>query len=82
VPISTMASPRDIRLPRPLRLLAVVGWIRKRHHGLNWATIRRHYLPARETHDGNTMLYRPRAVATTRHRYRGARIDTPWASTA
>ena len=40
----------------------IVGWIRKRHHGLNWGTIRRRYLPAWEISDGATTLYRPRAV--------------------
>ncbi len=60
----------------------VVGWLRKRHHGLNWGTIRRRYLPAWEVRDGSRMLHRPRAVAIVRYRYRGARIDTPWASTA
>jgi RNA-directed DNA polymerase len=60
----------------------VVGWIRKRHHGLNWATIRRRYLPAWEIRDGASALYRPRAVEIVRYRYRGARINTPWASTA
>jgi len=60
----------------------VVGWLRKRHHGLNWGTIRRRYLPAWEISDGSTTLYRPRAVAIVRYRYRGARIETPWASTA
>jgi RNA-directed DNA polymerase len=60
----------------------VVGWLRKRHHGLNWGTIRRRFLPAWEIRDGNTMLHRPRAVTIVRYRYRGARIETPWASTA
>ncbi len=60
----------------------VVGWLRKRHHALNWGTIRRRFLPAWEISDGNSTLYRPRAVAITRYRYRGARIETPWASTA
>ena len=60
----------------------VVGWIRKRHHGLNWATIRRRYLPHWEIRDGDSVLYRTRKVAIVRYRYRGARIDTPWASTA
>jgi RNA-directed DNA polymerase len=60
----------------------VVGWLRKRHHGLNWGTICRRFLPGWEIRDGNTTLYRPRAMAITRYRYRGARIDTPWASTA
>lgn len=60
----------------------IVGWIRKRHHGLNWRTIRRRYLPAWEIRDGATTLCQPRAVAIVRYRYRGARIDTPWASAA
>jgi RNA-directed DNA polymerase len=60
----------------------VVTWIRKRHLGLNWGTIRRRYLPGWEINDGTTTLYRPRTVAIDRYRYRGARIETPWASTA
>ena len=60
----------------------IVGWIRKRHHGLNWGTIHRRYLPAWEISDGTTTLYRPRAVAIVRYRYRGARIETPWSSAA
>jgi len=59
----------------------IVGWIRKRHLRLNWGTIRRRYLPAWEIGDGTARLYRPRAVAIVRYRYRGARIKTPWAST-
>jgi RNA-directed DNA polymerase len=60
----------------------VVGWIRKRHHGLNWGTIRRRFLPSWEIRDDGAMLYRPREREITRYRYRGARIETPWASTA
>jgi RNA-directed DNA polymerase len=60
----------------------VVNWIRKRRVGLNWGTIRRRYLPGWEINDGTTRLYRPRAIAIVRYRYRGARIETPWASTA
>jgi RNA-directed DNA polymerase len=48
----------------------IVGWIRKRHPGQNWGTIRRCYLPAWEIGDGTTKLYRPRAVAIVRDRYR------------
>ena len=58
----------------------IVGWLRKRHLGLNWGTLRRRYLPEWEISDGGTALFRPRAVAVTRYRYRGARIPTPWAS--
>jgi RNA-directed DNA polymerase len=60
----------------------VVGWLRKRHHGLNWGTLSRRYLPGWEIRDGRTEMFRPRAVAVTRYRYRGARIPTPWAGTA
>jgi RNA-directed DNA polymerase len=60
----------------------VVAWLRKRHLGLNWGTIRRHYLPGWEIRDGATEMFRPRAVAVNRYRYRGTRIPTPWAETA
>ena len=60
----------------------VVGWLRKRHHGLNWGTLSRRYLPGWEIRDGRTEMFRPRAVAVTRYRYRGARIPTPWAGAA
>jgi RNA-directed DNA polymerase len=60
----------------------IVGWLRKRHLGLNWGTLRRRFLPAWEISDGDTALFRPRAVAVTRYRYRGTRIPTPWASPA
>ncbi len=59
----------------------IVGWIRKRHHGLNWGTISRRYLPGWEIRDGATEMFRPRKVAIVRYRYRGTRIETPWTST-
>ncbi len=59
----------------------IVGWIRKRHHGLNWGTISRRYLPGWEIRDGHTETFRPRKVAVIRYRYRGAQIPTPWTST-
>ena len=53
----------------------VVGWLRKRHHGLNWGTIRRRFLPRlgdpRRQHRRSTGHA---TVAITRYRYRGARI--------
>jgi RNA-directed DNA polymerase len=60
----------------------VVGWLRKRHVGLNWGTLRRRYLSGWEIRDAGTELFRPRSVAVTRYRYRGARIPTPWASSS
>lgn len=60
----------------------IVGWLRKRHLGLNWGTLSRRYLPGWEIRDGRVELFRPRAVTVTRYRYRGTRIPTPWAETA
>ena len=56
----------------------VVGWLRKRHAGLNWGTLRGRYLPNWELRDGRTEMFRPRTVAIERYRYRGTRILTPW----
>jgi RNA-directed DNA polymerase len=60
----------------------IVGWLRKRHVGLNWGTLSRRYLPGWEIRDGRTEMFRPRAVEVTRYRYRGTRIPTPWTSPA
>jgi len=60
----------------------VVTWIRKRHVGLNWGTIRRRFLTNWEIRDSHTELFRAQAVIVDRYRYRGARIPTPWASLA
>jgi RNA-directed DNA polymerase len=57
----------------------IVGWLRKRHLGLNWGTLRHRYFPDWEISDGGVALFRPRAVTVTRYRYRGTQIPTPWA---
>jgi RNA-directed DNA polymerase len=57
----------------------IVTWIRKRHVGLNWGTIRRRFLPAWEIRADGVAMFRPRSVAIERYRYRGKRIPTPWA---
>jgi RNA-directed DNA polymerase len=59
----------------------IVGWLRKRHLGLNWGTLARSYLPGWEIRDGREELFRPTAVVIHRYRYRGARIPTPWTET-
>ncbi len=58
----------------------IVGWLRKRHAGLSWGTLRRRHLPNWEISDEGVEMFRPRAVAVIRYRYRHARIPTPWAS--
>jgi RNA-directed DNA polymerase len=60
----------------------IVTWIRKRHVGLNWGTIRRRFLRNWEISADGIDMFRPRSVAIVRYRYRGSRIPTPWASQA
>jgi len=60
----------------------VVGWMRKRHDGLNWGTLHRRHLPGWEIRDGQTEMFRPQKVAVDRYRYRGTQIPTPWANNA
>jgi RNA-directed DNA polymerase len=59
----------------------IVGWLRKRHLGLNWGTLHRRFLPGWEVRDGRTEMFRPRAIPIVRYRYRGTRIPAPWTST-
>lgn len=58
----------------------VVTWIRKRHAGLNWGTVRHRFLTNWEIRDGSTELFRANAVTVDRYRYRHSHIPTPWAS--
>ena len=59
----------------------VVGWLRKRHLGLNWGTLCRRFLPGWEIGDGGIGMFRPQTVEVARYRYRGARIPNPWMNT-
>jgi RNA-directed DNA polymerase len=61
----------------------VFRWLRRKHPRTNWKELRRRFTvagwwPA----DGAVILFNPAAVSTTRYRYRGARIPSPWPSTA
>ena len=58
----------------------IVGWLRKRHVGLNMHTLIRRYLPGWRISDGGIEMFRPYKVNIERYRYRGARIPTPWSS--
>ncbi len=51
----------------------IVGWLRKRHLGLNMHTLVRRYLPGWRIRDGGIEMFRPNKVAIERYRYRGAR---------
>ena len=57
----------------------IVGWLRKRHVGLNMHTLVRRFLPGWKIRDEGIEMFRPQAVNIERYRYRGARIPTPWA---
>ncbi|MCA1679564.1 MAG: hypothetical protein LC777_11755 [Actinobacteria bacterium] len=56
----------------------VVRWLRHKYPKRNWRWLIGHYLPGWRPTDGEVTLYRPAAVRTTRYRYRGAKIATPW----
>jgi RNA-directed DNA polymerase len=60
----------------------VVGWLRKRHLGLNMHTLVRRYLPGWEISDDGIEMFRPSRFAVERYRYRGNKIPTPWTSVA
>ncbi len=49
----------------------VVGWLRKRHLGLNMHTLVRRYLPGWHIRAGGIDMFRANAVAIERYRYRG-----------
>ena len=58
-------------------------WLRRKHHRSAWKDLRRLYYkgdawwPASE----DRQLFNPAKVGTTRYRYRGTAIPTPWPST-
>jgi RNA-directed DNA polymerase len=58
----------------------IVGWLRKRHVGLNMHTLVRRFLPGWRIRAGGIEMFRPSTVNTERYRYRGAKIPTPWTS--
>lgn len=60
----------------------VFRWLRRKHPRTTWKELRRRYCdggwwPA----DGEVTLFNPGAVRTTRYRYRGTNIASPWPST-
>ena len=60
----------------------IFNWLRKRHVGLNKGNLVRRFLPGWVVRDGPVEMFRPRTIPIVRYRFRGARIPTPWASTA
>ncbi len=57
-------------------------WVQRKHPKTSWKKIRRHYGGRGSWWaSGNRDLFDPATVGTTRYRYRGAAIPTPWAAT-
>jgi RNA-directed DNA polymerase len=57
----------------------VIRWLRRKHRRITWKELRRRFCgggwwPASEDRE----LFNPAKVRTTRYRYRGAAIPTPW----
>jgi len=53
----------------------------RKHPRMTWKQLRRRYCPdGWWPADGAVRLFNPGEVRTTRYRYRGASIPTPWAS--
>ena len=63
--------------------MRVVKWIRRKHPGITWKQLRRRYCGGGwwPTTD-ETELFNPAKVSTTRYRYRGTLIPSPWPATA
>ena len=57
----------------------VTCWLRKRHHGVNWTSLRNRFLRGWDIVVGRVTLFMPSRTPVTRYRYRGSRIPTPWA---
>ena len=58
----------------------VVCWLRRKHPRISWKELRRRYLPGWWPTQGEVRMFNPGAVRIVRHRYRGAKIPTPWTS--
>jgi RNA-directed DNA polymerase len=58
----------------------VVCWLRRKHPRISWKQLRRRYLPGWWPTQGEVRMFNPAAVRIVRHRYRGAKIPTPWPS--
>jgi RNA-directed DNA polymerase len=60
----------------------VMRWIRKKHRRINWEKLRRRYCTVSNDRwwpaDGDVILFNPASVSTTRYRYRGTKIPSPW----
>jgi RNA-directed DNA polymerase len=60
----------------------VFGWLRRKHSRTGWKELRRRYCDGGWwPREGNTVLFNPGSVTTTRYRPRGTTIPAPWPAT-
>ncbi|AUH40498.1 group II intron reverse transcriptase/maturase [Streptomyces sp. CMB-StM0423] len=61
----------------------VIAWIRRKHRGITWKELRRRYCAGGwQPRDGQIKLLHTGTISTTRYRYRGTKIPSPWAAAA
>jgi RNA-directed DNA polymerase len=56
----------------------MILWLRRKHAGITWKTLRRRYYGADRIASNGVVLVNPAGVTVERYRYRGAQIATPW----
>ncbi len=61
----------------------VLRWLRRKHRRITWKDLLRRFCDQQgwPTGEDNRPLFNPEKVSTTRYRYRGAAIPTPWPTT-
>lgn len=60
----------------------VIRWLRRKHRRITWKDLHRRFCDPWGWPTGQERaLFNPEKVGTTRYRYRGAAIPTPWAAT-
>jgi len=61
----------------------VIGWLRRKHPRITWKQLRHRYLSGGWwPEDNEATLFNTAAVRTSRYRYRGTAIPSPWPSMA
>ena len=60
----------------------VIAWLRRKHRRITWKALRRRYCNGGwQPADGQVRLLHTGTISTTRYRYRGAAIPSPWQAT-
>jgi RNA-directed DNA polymerase len=76
-------SSRTFGCLRAIAWQQVIRWLRRKHPKITWKELRRRFCGNRWwPADGKVILFNPSAVPTTRYRYRGTKIPSPWPNIA